>query len=79
MVRRRGHRLEVVAPVGGGRVHVEIAAQVGERDQAGERPADRGIDLAAILAQLGVDPGHAERFVDPSSRVAGDPRRRPRP
>ena len=37
-VRRCGHRLEVVLAVRRGRVHVQVAAQVGQRDERGQRP-----------------------------------------
>ena len=47
------HLLDGVAAVRPGRVHVEVAAQVLDPDQVGEPAGRRGLDLAAVLAQLG--------------------------
>ena len=42
-------------------------------------PVQRGFDFAAVLAQLGRNPGEAERFVDLLFGLARDAlRRRPR-
>ena len=71
-VRRGGHRLEVVPAVGGGRVHVQVAAQIADGDERGQRAGDRRLDFAAMLAQLGLDPRHAERLVDAFLGLAGD-------
>ena len=55
-----------------GRVHVQIAAQIAARDERGQGARDGGLDFAAVLAQLGLDPRHAERAVDAFLGVAGD-------
>ena len=60
-----GHLLERVAPVGEGRVAVEVAADVADLDQLGQLALLRGgLELAAALAQLGLDVGEAEPLVD---------------
>ena len=66
------HGFGVGAAVGGGRVHVQIAAQVGERQQAWQCAALGGLDLAAVLAQLGRNVREAERPVDLFLRCARD-------
>ena len=51
--RRERHGLRVGAAVGGGRVHVQIAAQVrAAAISRGSAAAFRGGDFAAVLAQL---------------------------
>ena len=52
----RGHRLERLAAVGLGRVHVQVAAQVGARHERGQRARSLRVELAAVLAQLRLDP-----------------------
>ena len=52
--------VDAVAPVG---VAVEVAAQVGERDQRRQPARARGLDLAAVLAQLGLDERQVEEAV----------------
>ena len=70
--RRAGHRLDVGAPVGRGRVHVEIAAQVGSRvTQARQRALFGRLDLAAVLAQLRRDRAPGRARVDPVLVRAG--------
>ena len=64
VARAADHRGEGVAPIGPVRVRMEIALQVLDRDQDGQRVRERGVDLAVILAELGRDPIHAERGVD---------------
>src|SRR5437764_1342572 len=58
------HLLDAVAPVRGGGVAVQVAHEVLDGDEVGERAARSGLQLAAALAQLGRDPGHAEPGVD---------------
>ena len=43
---------------------VELTAHVLDGDQVGEPPLARGLELAAVLAQLGLDVGHTEELVD---------------
>ena len=45
-------------------MHVQVALEVGERHQLGERVLARRLELAAALAQLGRDPRQAEPLVD---------------
>lgn len=54
-------------------VYVQVAAQVGALDQRRQRPFGGGFDLAAVLAQLGQDPGQPERGVDLLLGCAGAP------
>ena len=61
---RRHHRLEALATVGLGRVHVQVALEIRPRDQRGQRPGGGGFDLAAVLAQLRLDERQSERLVD---------------
>ena len=61
---RLGHLLERVAAVGEGRVGVQVAADVLEVDQLGQLAFARRLQLAAPLAQLGLDVGVAEALVD---------------
>ena len=74
------HLLGGVAPVGGDRVHVQVALQVLLHDQLGDHEA--GVELAAVLAQLRRDVGQAEALVHRllglapqrlAGRVVGDP------
>ena len=71
-VRGGGHRLEVVLAVGRGGVHVQIAAQIAHGDERGQRAGDRRLDFSAMLAQLGLDPRHAERLIDAFLGLTGD-------
>ena len=66
------HRLGIGAAVGGGGVHVQIAAQIGEASRARQGAALGGLDLAAVLAQLRRDEGESERPVDVLLGAAGD-------
>ncbi len=59
-----GHLADGVAAVAGGGVHVHVAADVGERDDAGQRVCSGGFDFAQVLAHLGRHPVHAEGGVD---------------
>jgi hypothetical protein len=72
---RPGHLLEggvAVAPVA---VDLEIAAQVARRDQPGQSAGLCGLDLTAVLAQLGRNPGQVEGAVELLFGAAGDPLR----
>ena len=64
----------VGAAVGGRRVHVQVAAQVLERDQPRQRAGLGRLDLAAILAQFRRDERQAERLVDAFLGLAGHER-----
>ena len=65
-----GHLLERGAAVARDRVHVQIAADLGQFDQARQAALGGGLDLALVLAQLRRNPGQAESLVDalPRSR-----------
>ena len=63
-VRLGRHRLQRVAAVGGGGVHVQVAAEVGRRDQLRQAARLGRVDLALVLAQLRGNPRQAERVVD---------------
>ena len=52
---RDRHLLDRGGAVGRGRVAVQVAAQIGDLDQLGQRPDRRRLELAAVLAQLGLD------------------------
>ncbi len=67
-----GHFLERGAAVGFGGVHVQVAADVGEFDEFGQAVFERGFDFAAVLAQLGRNPGEAEGGVNFLFGFAGD-------
>ena len=58
-----GHDLDRVVAVGPVGMAVEVAAQVGQVDERREPAGDRGLDLAMILAQLGLDVGQPEEGV----------------
>ncbi len=58
------HRLERVLAVRPGRVGVEVAAQVAERDEVGQLAGACGGKLAAVLPQLGRDPRVPQELVD---------------
>ena len=53
-------------------MHVHIATQISEVDEAGEGTLERGLDLPAHLSQLRRDPLEAERRVDVFLALAGD-------
>ena len=72
VARRDRHRLDVVAAVRGGGVHVHVAPQVRERDEPRQAPGLGGVDLAAGLAQRRIDARQAERGVDAVLGLAGD-------
>ncbi len=55
--RRFGHLFQRRAAIGLGGMHVQIAANVGKLDQLGQAASERSLDFAAILAQLGRNPG----------------------
>ena len=59
-----GHFADGVAAVGGGGVHVHVAADVGRLDEAGQGVVGGGFDFAEVFAQLGGHPVHAEGGVD---------------
>ena len=61
---RLGHLLQRVAAVGESRVRVQVAADVVDRDEVGERAVAGGLQLPPTLAQLGLDVGIAEALVD---------------
>ena len=60
-----GHLLERVAAVGEGRVGVQVAADVVDRDQLRQLAVAGRLQLAPPLAQLRLDVGVAEALVDP--------------
>jgi len=62
--RRPHHGAERVLAVGGGGVHVQVAANVVERDQLRQRATFRAGNLVARLAEFGRDPGQAHGSVD---------------
>ena len=71
------HRQDVMAAVGFRRMHVDVAAQIGERDQPRQRACLGGVDLSPQLAERRVDEGEAQRCVQAflglaSHLVAGD-------
>ena len=70
--RRQGHLLDGGVTVGESGVHVKVAADVLELDQLGEAAVACRRELAAVLAQLGRDPLHAELLVDLLLGRAGD-------
>ncbi len=74
VARRPRHGPGVGAAVGRRRVHVHVAAQVLERDQAWERARLGGLDFAAILAQFRRNVRQSERLVDALFRLAGHDR-----
>ena len=76
------HLLDAGVAVGERRVHVQVAADVVQLDQLREPALARGLELAAVLAQLGRDVLHAEPLVDlllgreglgAAALVVGDP------
>ena len=74
-VRRRGHRLEVVAAVGLGRVHVQVAAQVGIRHQAAADGRARPPPISPRSSRsAGSIQRQPERGVDGFLRLTGEAR-----
>ena len=53
-------RVDAVRPVG---MAVQVAAQVAQGDEGREPSGEGRLDLAAVLAQLGLDEGQAEEGV----------------
>ena len=72
LARRLGHLLDRGVAVGGGGVHVQVAADVAQLDQLRQLALAGCGQLAAVLAQLGRDPLHAEPLVDLLLGRAGD-------
>ena len=70
--RRFGHRLHVIAPVRLGRVHVQIAAQIGAIDEARQRTRGRRLDFAARFAKFRWNPVEAQRAVNVGLLFAAD-------
>ena len=62
-LRRAHHLCQQVAPVGVGRVRVEVALDVGELDELRQLTASCGFELARVLAELGRDELIAEPLV----------------
>ena len=58
--------------VGPGAVHVQVAADVGQFDQLGQRAGVGPLELAPGLAQLGRKAGQVQGRVDLFLRAAGD-------
>ena len=58
-----GHLLDHVHPVRPVGVAVAIAAQIGARHEHRQRPGQCRLDLAAVLAQLGLDERQAQKSV----------------
>ena len=67
-----GHALDGLLAVGGGGVHVQVAAQVAACDQLGERPPRGRVDFAAVLAHLRWDQVEVQCSVDLRLRGAGE-------
>jgi len=59
-------------------VHAELAAQVALPEERRQRPAEGGLDLALVLAQLGRDEREADGREDLRLRGAPRMRRSPR-
>ena len=74
VARRHRHRLDVFAAVGFGRVRVNVAANVFERDEVRQRALFGGFDLAAPFAQLGRDLRQTEGVVNLRFRPSGHER-----
>ena len=67
-----GHLADGVAAVGGVGVHVEVAADVGERDEVRESVGGGGFEFAGVFAQLGRDVVEVEGVVDVGLGCGGD-------
>ncbi len=74
-----GHLADGAGAVGLGRVHVDVAVEVGERDELRQsacgHPGEAcggGLELTTVLAQFGRDVGETERVVDRFFRVRRD-------
>ena len=63
--------LDVGAAVGGGGVHVQVAAKVLRGDETGQGAGFGGGDLSAVLAQFRRHVGELERLVDAFLGLAG--------
>ena len=59
-----GHFADGVVTVGGGSVHVQVAADVGCVDQPGQGVTGCRLDFSEVLAQLGGNPIHTEGGID---------------
>ena len=57
------HLLDGLFAVGPGGVHLEVAADVLERDELRQLPGERRLDLTPVLAQLRSDPGQPHGLV----------------
>ena len=64
IARGERHLLDRRGPVRGCRVTVQVPLQIGALDQVGQRTVGGGLELAAVLAQLGLDVLQAEQLVD---------------
>ena len=62
--RRLGHLADGVAAVGRIGVHVQIAANIRQRNQLRQRVRCRSLQFAAVLAQLGRDVVEIQRAID---------------
>ena len=58
------HLLEAREPVGQVRVRVEVSLELLHREEGQELAGDRGLDLATVLAERGLDHRHPEPLVD---------------
>ncbi len=67
------HGLELVLPVGGGRVHVEVAAQVAVSNERRQRAFRGRRDLAAVFAKFWRNPRETERLVHAFFGLTGEP------
>ena len=78
-----GHLADGVVAVGGGGVHVHVAADVGRLNEPGKAAVRGTLDLAQVLAHLGRHPVHAERGINlflgcrRDDRLVVQPRQRP--
>src|SRR6185312_2830628 len=61
---RFGHLADGVAAIGGGGVHVDVAADVGLLDESGNGSSFSSFDFAVVLAEFGGNPLEAEGLVD---------------
>ncbi|GIS60894.1 MAG: hypothetical protein CM1200mP2_31190 [Planctomycetaceae bacterium] len=58
------HLLDRRGPIRRGGVHVQVAANVGQRDQLGQFPRLGHFKLAPVLSQFGRNPRQPDRIVD---------------
>ena len=61
---RQGHLPDRRAAIAPGGVAVQLRAALTWFDQGGQAASQRGLDLAAVLAQFWRNPGQAERRID---------------